>query len=145
MKIFGNTSCRIALPLLGIAALGACKVEPPFVPTPENMSGSYNAVELVAADTQSVHDWLAAGATLDLNLVKDGSMTGHLFMPNSVTGTGDFNADMAGTWLLSGKVIQFGQAAATFVRLIDYSAGPDRIVGDKTFGDSLRIIIVLRK
>ena len=146
MKIFGNTSCRIALPLLGIAALsgGACKVEPPFLPTPENMSGSYHAVEMVGAD-QSVHDWLAAGATLDLNLVKDGTTSGHLFLPNSVTGSGDVNADMAGTWLLTGNVIQFGQAAATFVRLIDFSAGPDRIVGDQTFGDTLRIIIALRK
>jgi len=123
----------------------ACKVADPFLPSPENMSGSYTAREFIAADTQAVHDWLAAGATLDLNLVRDGTMTGHLFLPNSVTGTGDLNADMAGTWLLSGSVIQFGQAAQTFVREIDYSAGPDRIIGDKTFGDTLRIIIVLRK
>ena len=140
MKISGNTFCR----LVTLAALAACKVEPPFVPTPENMSGAYSAVELVAAD-QSVHDWIAAGATLNLNLVQNGSMTGHLFLPNSITGTGDFNADMTGTWLLTGNVIQFGQAAATFVREIDYTAGPDRIVGDKTFGDTLRIIIALRK
>ena len=131
--------------LVALAALVACTVADPFVPSPENMSGSYTAREFIAADTQAVHDWLAAGATLDLSLVRDGTMTGHLFLPNSVTGTGDFNADMAGTWLLSGYVIQFGQAAETFVREIDYSAGPDRIVGDKTFGDSLRIIIVLTK
>jgi len=109
------------------------------------MAGSYNAVEMVAADTTTVHDWLAAGATLHLDLVQDGSMSGHLFMPNSITGTGDLDADMAGTWLLTGNVIQLGQSAATFVRDIDYSAGPDRIVGDKTFGDTLRIIVVLRK
>ena len=131
--------------MLGIAAFTACKVEDPFIPSPENMAGAYHAVEMVAADTQAVHDWLAAGATLDLNLTVDGTTTGHLFLPNSVTKSGDFDADMAGTWLLTGNVIQFGQPVSTFVRAIDFSAGPDRIVGDKTFGDSLRIIIVLRK
>lgn len=131
--------------LLVLAALAACAVDDPFIPSPENMSGSYTAREFVVADTHAVNDWLAAGATLDLNLVHDGTLSGHLFLPNSVTGSGDYNADMAGTWLLTGNVIQFGQAAETFVRQIDFSAGPDRIVGDKTFGDSLRIIIVLRK
>ena len=131
--------------LLLLAALVACKVADPFVPTPDNMAGSYTAREFIAADTQAVHDWLAAGATLDLNLVRDGTMSGHLFLPNSVTGTGDVNEDMAGTWLIREYIVQFGQAAETFVREIDFSAGPDRLVGDKTFGDSLRIIIVLTK
>ena len=133
------------LGLLALVALGSCKVEDPFIPTPTNMAGAYSARQFVMADSQAVHDWLAAGAMLNLNLTVDGKMTGHLFLPGSVTGNGDFDADMAGTWLLAGSVIQFGQAAQTFVREIDYSAGPDRIIGDKTFGDSLRIIIVLRK
>lgn len=137
-----------SLLLLGIAAaLLGCKVGDPFIPSPENMSGAYNAVQMVAADnhTNVVHDWLAAGAALNLDLAVNGTVTGHLFLPNSVTGTGDYNADMAGTWLLTGTVIQFGQTADSFVREMDFSAGPDRMNGDKTFGDSLRIIIVLRK
>ena len=136
---------RCQAKLLALAALAACAVADPFIPTPSNMAGAYSAVQMVQADTQGVHDWLAAGARLDLSLVQDGTLSGHLFLPNSITGTGDLDADMAGTWLLGGNIIQFGQAAATFVREIDFSAGPDRIIGDKTFGDSLRIIIVLTK
>jgi len=128
-----------------VVAVCSCAVADPFIPSPENMAGAYSLRELVAADTQGINDWLAAGATLNLTLALDGTMSGHLFLPGGAPGGGDLDADMAGTWLLTGNVIQFGQAAQTFVRDIDYSAGPDRIVGDKTFGDSLRIIIALRK
>jgi hypothetical protein len=55
--------------LFALAALVACKVADPFLPSPENMSGAYTARQFVAADTHAVHDWLAAGATLILSLV----------------------------------------------------------------------------
>ena len=40
--------------LVVLAALVACKVADPFLPSPENMSGSYTARQFVAADTQAV-------------------------------------------------------------------------------------------
>lgn len=130
--------------LVAVAALGSCKVGDPFAPTVENMAGNYTAGRLVTADAAGFVDWIKAGASLTLTLSSDGTTSGRLFMPGGAPG-GDLDADMAGTWLLVGHTVFLGQAAETFMRGIDFTAAQDRLAGDQTFGDSLRVIVVLTK
>lgn len=131
--------------LVAVAALGSCKVGDPFAPTVENMAGNYTAGRLVTADAAGFVDWIKAGASLTLTLSSNGTTSGRLFMPGGASGGGDLDEDMAGNWLLVGHTVFLGQAAQTFVRNIDFSAEQDRLAGDQTFGDSLRVIIVLTK
>jgi hypothetical protein len=144
MRISGSTFCRVA----GVAALAACAVPDPFVPTVDNMVGAYTATQLVTADANGYVDWIAAGGSLTLTLNANATTTGRLFLPGGATGGGDLDEDMVGTWLLIGQTIQLGQAAQTFVRQMDFIAEENRLAGDKYFGtapDTLRVIIILTK
>jgi len=79
-----------------------------------------------------------------MSLAANGTTTGHLFLPGADTGGADFNADMAGTWMLSGDTIQFDQTADSFVRDMPFLAGENRLTGDHTFG-GVRVRLVLTK
>ena len=132
--------------LLVVAAAVACSDS--FKPTAESMVGDYTLQTLTTTDTSGTTDWVAAGSTLTLSLAANGTTTGNLFIPGAAEGGGDFNADMAGTWSLTGEVITFTQTADTFVRDMDFSAAKDRISGDQTFSFNTvptRVRIVLTK
>jgi hypothetical protein len=133
------------LQVLGALALVSCSVGDPFVPTVDNMAGQYTASQIVFANPSGVVNWIDSGGTLTMTLSPNATTSGRLFLPGGAEGGGDLDADMAGTWLLIGNTIQFGQAAQTFVRAMDFSAGQNRIAGDHYFADSLRVIIVLFK
>jgi hypothetical protein len=81
------------------------------------------------------------GGSLTLTLTADGKTSGRLFLPGGAQDGGDVDADMAGTWGLIGHTVQFGQAAETFVRLMDFNADMDRLASDQYFGTTLRVII----
>ena len=114
-----------------VAAVIACSDS--FKPTTENVVGDYSLQTLMTTDTSGTTDWVAAGSTLTLRLESNGTTIGHFFAPGAGEGGGDFNADMAGTWSLSGGQITFTQTADTFVRDMDFIAGKGRLSGDQTF------------
>jgi hypothetical protein len=103
-----------AATLLGTIACGSSGTEPepePDIPaTLENVAGSYEATHFVGGG----FDVLALGGSLDLTLGTDGSLAGNMFIPAAAGGPLD--ADMAGTFMLSGSSLTFDQAADTFVR-----------------------------
>lgn len=132
--------------LLAVAAVVACSDS--FSPTTQNVAGDYGLQTLTTTDTSGTTDWVATGATLALSLAANGATTGHFFIPGAGEGGGDVNADMAGTWSLSGGQITFSQTAETFVRDMDFSAGKDRLSGDQSFSFNAvdtRVRIVLAK
>lgn len=134
--------------ILAVAAAALLACSDSFNPTTENMVGDYTLQSLITTDTSGTTDWVAAGSTLTISLATNGTTTGNLFIPGAGAGGGDFNADMAGTWSLSGDVITFLQTADTFVRDMDFSAGQDRLSGDQTFSFNTvatRVRIVLAK
>jgi hypothetical protein len=141
---------RLLLSLLTAAAIAVSIVacSDSFKPTTESVVGDYNLQSLTTTDTSGTTDWVAAGSTLTLTIAANGTTTGNLFIPGAAEGGGDFNADMAGTWSLSGSVITIDQTADTFVRDMDFKAGKDRLAGDQTFGFNAvptRVRIVLTK
>jgi hypothetical protein len=62
----------------------------------------------------------------------------------AVTGEGDFDADLAGTWTRSGSIVEFSHAADTFVRDMPFTMQGATLVGDRTFGD-VRIRVTLTR
>ena len=68
----------------------------------------------------SRRDEIAAGGTLTLTLASDGMTSGHLHMA-AFGANPAIDADMAGTWSMTGKVVTFTQAADTFVRNMEFT------------------------
>jgi hypothetical protein len=122
-------------------ALAGCDDDPtaPAAPT-----GAYEATNWTGTSGGTTTDILAAGGSFTITLTSQGTTTGHLFIPASVTGEGDFNSDLTGTWTQSGSVVEFSHTADTFVRDMPFTIQGASLVGDRTFGD-LRIRVTLTR
>ena len=132
--------------VVGVVAAVACSDA--FKPTFENVVGNYSLQTLTTTDSSGTTDWVAAGSTLTLTLESNGTLSGHFFIPGAAGGGGDFNADMAGTWTLTGDVVTFTQGVDTFVRDMDFKAEKDRLTGDQMFSFNAvptRVRLVLTK
>ena len=78
---------------------------------------------------------------MTLNLATDGTTTGQLFVPGGDEDGGDLDADLTGTWTLSGSTVTFDQAADTFFPDVEFTAEQDRLTGEGDFGDeSIRLV-----
>lgn len=90
--------------------------------------GNHSAIIFVTTPSGgSARNELQAGSSLVINLRSDGTTSGNLhvaaFGSNPV-----FDADMAGTWTVSGDVVTFTQADDSFVRNMAFTI--QRIGGD---------------
>ncbi len=123
-------------------ALAACGDD--FSPTVENVAGSYSASTFTYRTDAGTTDLLAAGAVVSIDLAEDGTTTGEIFVEDGGEGGGDLEADLAGTWTLSGSTVTFDQAADTFIRDLEFTAGEDVLDGEDTF-DDVTIQLVLSR
>lgn len=130
--------------LLAAATLVGCS--DPFIPTIDNVAGDYTLRTLTTTDLGPSRDWVAEGATMTISLEANGATTGHLFIPGAGTGGSDFDADMAGSWSLSGDTVRFAQPADSFIRDVAFLATEKRLTGDHAFGTSgVSVRVVLAK
>jgi hypothetical protein len=115
--------------LIGVASTGCSDTT-----SPSEVTGSYSAIIFSSTGTSGQTNHLLAGSTFDITLHSDGSTSGHLHM---ITSTGALDADMGGTWTQSGDLVEFAQAADTFVR--DMVFRIERIGGNEFFlvGDQI--------
>lgn len=112
-----------------------------------DISGSYTATQWVTTGGSGSTNQLLAGSTLNINLNPSGTTTGHLHVAGSGANAA-FDADMAGTWVISGNTVTFSQSADTFVRNMPFTLvanGPQwALVGDQVFSDT-RIQLTLTR
>jgi len=107
---------------LAAAALTACGDDNgAFSPTPATVQGTYNASLFTVTDGQNTINLLPLGATVHVVLNPDGTTTGHLSVPDLGFGIGAVDADLAGTWSLSGTTVTFSPT------------DPNSIIGDANF------------
>lgn len=106
--------------LFAVVALAGCSdsTEPGNSPV-----GNYTAIQFVTTGTSGQTNQLLIGSSLQINLAANGTTTGHLHLAAS-GGDPAFDADMAGTWTRNGNVIEFSQAADTFVRDMAFTLQP---------------------
>jgi len=122
-------------------SLAACG-DDAFSPTVENVSGSYTAQTFTATSVAGTVDLLALGAEVSVTLEEDGDTTGDLFVPGGGEGGEDLEADLAGTWTLSGSTVTFDQDADTFLRDVEFTAEEDRLTAEGEFsGQTLRVVL----
>ena len=136
----------MTLPRLVTTAVVSVSVacgDDPFVPTVDNVAGSYTVTTFTTTSGSVTTDWLAAGASFTITLASNGTTTGRLFIPGGEEGGGDLDADMAGTWMLTGSTAEFGQAADTFVRDMPFTASANRLLGQASFsGTTIRVTLI---
>ena len=133
--------------LMGFPLLLACEES---TSPPDSAVGSYAAVSFITTPTGGApRNEIQAGSTLTLNLVGDGSTSGHLHIAAPTAGSPPFDADMSGTWVQNGLTVDISQGVDTFVRDMLFTMTPSPsanwdLVGDAVF-DGVRIQITLRR
>ena len=112
MKRFHYRRLR-ALTVASLMCVG-CGSDPVAL-TLEDVAGAYEATSFVGGG----YDVLAEGGNLTMTLGVDGSVSGSMFIP--ATAGGPFSADLAGTFVISGRNLTFSQSADTFVRDVTWT------------------------
>lgn len=153
--MFRTASVRTAsLALTALAGLLAagCGEDPLEAGSPSMavVAGEYDATDTfgaltftTTADGETI-DWVAAGASLTLILDADGAVAGRLFIPGGEEDGSDMDADMAGTWTLTGTTVRFQQEADTFVRDMAFTFTDTVLSAEQTFNE-VRVRVVLIK
>ncbi len=125
---------------LGLAAVAACGGEDGAggVASPgSGAAGAYTATSFTLNQGGPEEDLLAQGSAITLNLLTDGTTTGHMFVPGALTSDGtDFDEDLDGTWTRAGDVVRLEHSADTFLRDIDLVVSANKLTGqmsDPTF------------
>jgi hypothetical protein len=142
MKPFVKSLSSLSLISAGLIACGSDSTAPAELPV-----GSYTAIEFVTTGSSGQTNQLVIGGSLQMTLAANGTTSGHLHMAASGSNP-VFDADMAGTWTMSGNVVDFSQSADTFVRNMHFTLQPIAtdtwdLVGDQAFSGT-RIQLTLR-
>jgi hypothetical protein len=120
-----------------VALAGCGDDDDPFSPTVANVAGTYNAtVFTVTSSELGTVNLLSAGATVHIVLNPDGTTTGHLFVPDLGGEDGEVDADLTGTWTLSGSTVTFSQTSDTFIRDVEFTAAQNSLETEGTFEDA---------
>ena len=136
-------SSATALSLLAAVTLGACGDDGPTLPAAT--SGAYEATRFIVTEGGADVDVLAAGGYLDIVLTPRGVTAGTLFLPDVISGEGNVEFDLAGTWTQRGNTVTFRNSVDTFVRDMPFVVqGTTALVGDATF-DGTRVRLTLTK
>jgi len=132
---------RIGALSLAMAA-GACGGADSFSPTVETVAGAYSARTFTVTSSAGTTDFLALGATVTVTLLPDGTTTGRLVVPGGAEDGGTLDEDLEGTWALTGSTVTFNQAADTFIRDAEFTAGRDTLTGEGVFsGVTIRLVL----
>jgi hypothetical protein len=114
-------------------------------PGRDSVAGSYSATTFLVTQGDISADLLQLGGGITLDLANDGSVTGHIFVPNGNQDGSDLDLDLNGTWTLDGAIVRFDMPDAnTFIRDIPFTAGANTLSAERNSGGT-RIQLVLTK
>lgn len=131
----------------GLAVMVACGGNDSTSPH-STIAGNYTAFQWVTTGGSGQTNQLTAGSTLQITLNDNGSTTGHMHTAAS-NGAPAADFDLSGTWDLNGNLVQFTQAADTFLNDMVFSAtlvgtGVVDLVGNQNFSGT-QIQLTLRR
>ena len=121
---------QLVIGLGALALVAGC--DSSTAPSVADVAGSYSAQAFVTTTNGVDTDELGRGATLTLVLSPGGSVTGQLHIPANATNPA-LDADMAGSWALSGRIVTFTQSADTFVRNMTFAFVNNTLSGTAVF------------
>jgi hypothetical protein len=124
-----------------LVLLAACDGDP-AAPTVEEVVGNYHATTLTTQEAGTTTDHLAAGASITLTLNAGLTTAGRLFVPGGNEDGSDFDADLTGSWTLTGRTVNLEHATDTFLRDMPLIADGSRLTGQATFsGVTVRVVL----
>ncbi len=129
-----------------IAVLGGCGSDSTAPQSP--LVGSYTAFQWVTTGGSGQTNQLNIGSTLQITLNADASTSGHMHVAAS-NGAPAADFDLVGTWAEENNVVDFTQAADTFVKDMAFTVqligtGVVDLVGDQVFSGT-RVQLTLRR
>lgn len=132
-----NDVVKSTFAVFSVVLLTACGGEDPTDESQIDVTGTYVATTFtITHGDGTTTDALAEGASLDITLEGDGSTSGTLEIPASLSESGeDETYSLVGSWDLSGTTVTFDHDADTFVRDMPFSVVEDGLEGEETFGD----------
>lgn len=106
--------------------------------TPSGAGSKHGVLTSTAAGVTT--DELANGASIQLILNKDATTAGHLSVPDQ-----SLEADLAGTWTLSGNTVALHQTADTFIRDLTLTVANGQLDGERNVsGVTVHVTLVRR-
>ena len=120
---------------LSLLALSGCGDDDGTGPN-EAVAGSYSSTAFtVTRPGGEPEDVLAAGGIMLIHLTAEGTTTGTLDIPASITGEEPINESMEGTFTLTGNTLQFEQIADTIIPELVWTIGPGTLSTSRTTAD----------
>jgi hypothetical protein len=108
--------------LLAVATLtAAVACSDAFLPTVDNVIGSYRARTFSVTDSTGTTDLLKAGATFDVTLGPRGATDGYLYIP-AIGSAPELVEEIHGTWTMSEGLILIDQTGGTFLQNMGFFA-----------------------
>lgn len=108
--------------LLAVAAVtAAVACSDAFLPTVDNVIGSYKARTFLITDSTGTTDLLKAGAVFDVSLHPRGSTSGYLYIP-AIGSDPEVIEEIHGTWTLSQGLILIDQTGGSFLQSMGFFA-----------------------
>ncbi len=115
--------------------------DPGFL-TMSDVAGAYQATTFESEDSSGTVDQLGQGATIQVTLTANGTTTGELFIPGGAVGGGDFVADLAGTWTLTGPLVRLVHSSDSFLRDVGLLYADGQMAGERTSrGITIRVVL----
>lgn len=139
------------LVLFVVLSAAACSDDGPVQPdlfTKETVAGTYMAsgnvgsITLTDGDGETI-DLLETGVEIVFELDGDGTTTGSFFVPEGNEDGSDFDADLTGTWVLTGDTVEFAHSADTVLRDMKFVVQGKELAGSYGGGDeTIKIVLV---
>jgi hypothetical protein len=131
----GGSRCTGLLPAWTVALILLAACSEGFTASIDTVSGPYMATTFTLTQANQTSDLLAAGASIELILLNQGTTGGRLFVPGGAEDGGDLDLSLEGTWTLQGARVTLQHEADTFLRDLVLTASDSHLEGEFTQSD----------
>ncbi|MBA2626843.1 MAG: hypothetical protein H0U85_02450 [Gemmatimonadales bacterium] len=108
-----------------------------FSPSVSTVAAAYTATNLRTTPNAGASvDQLALGATLNMVLNANGTVTGLLNVPVSAQNPSAFSANLTGTWTLNGDSVTFASDVDTFIRDLTFTASRNQLTANQNVANT---------
>lgn len=145
-----RTARNTALALIMALVAVACSDDPvrPDPPTMTKVAGTYVASEktgkltLISEDDEEI-DLLAEGAEIKIELDKDGTASGRIFVPAVGDDEEELEVDLDGSWTLKGDTVRLSHDTETFLHELSLRVKNGKLEGSGKFlGAAIEILLI---
>jgi hypothetical protein len=128
---------------LAAAAVAACGGD--FTgPVPPEVAGEYQVSEFFYSENGTTWDLAAEGSIIELHLFQNGTTGGRIFVPAASATAQDYEADLAGVWMVNNDTVYVTQTIPTIISSMGLVINGDQLHGEQQFGAALIRVTLVR-